>query len=331
MVTEVFNTGDRVSHPTFGFGTITEVNADDYLVSFDNGRNSRIKMGYLSRVEPGDEVDTGWPDSTFFPEPEDTPHFLGSHWQAFVDDTDEILGELPSILPKCLQQTGYGDIYLAPKKKPDSWREAIQLVWPLRVHGLSLVIATGKSQNELVSVFPFYSSGIQQTLTLNEVTVWQSGVEAQITASWGESVITFFDSQFVINRAWYQADRQYEFILTGIAYEAGPAEETEFEVEMRQEVLDAINNHREPNEEPLVGKQTFSLKGAAMFLNVSGWDKDDYNFRGQIKTVEPMKEWLGQQGWKVIVTVMRFDDEDADLAILITEKAWQGKEPPKVG
>ena len=42
---------------------------------------------------------------------------------------------------------------------------------------------------------------------------------------------------------------------------------------------------------------------------------------------------LGQDAWLVRATVMRLSDyrsEDVDLDILITRKAWEGSEPPRV-
>ncbi len=45
----------------------------------------------------------------------------------------------------------------------------------------------------------------QPVKAVRRVNVRESGLEARITADWGESTITFFDSQYVINRAWYRA------------------------------------------------------------------------------------------------------------------------------
>ena len=75
-----------------------------------------------------------------------------------------------------------------------------------------------------------------------------------------------------------------------------------------------------------------SLRGVAMFMQVDGWDADDYSFRGSVKSVREVQgEILGQEGWFVRVTVLRFSDSDFDLDILITRRAWQGETPPVVG
>ncbi len=37
---------------------------------------------------------------------------------------------------------------------------------------------------------------------------------------------TFFDTAFLINRGWYEADRDYDILLAGIAYDGRPAQTT---------------------------------------------------------------------------------------------------------
>lgn len=272
-----------------------------------------------------------WPDSTFIPEGEGARHFLGSHWKPFAEDSTEILKRLPEFLGNALVQAGYGEFRKPPRAVPGEWPHGLQLVWPLRVQGLAMVVRTERQGNTLVSVFPFFVTGSQQTLTLRDVVVWESGVEAQITAGWGEGEITFFDTQFTTNRGWYEAGRRYDFILSGIAYDARPAEDRKIQFNHPPEVLAALNLHRRAGEPPRENPATLSFEGAAVFLPIRNSDADDYNFRAPVKSVEKFEDWLGQDGWRVRATVMRFGDEDGDLDILITERAWSGKAPPRVG
>lgn len=58
---------------------------------------------------------------------------------------------------------------------------------------------------------------------------------------------------------------------------------------------------------------------------------DDYQLRAPIKQVTEFQDFLGQEGWRVRATVFRFGDEDADLDIVITRRAWSGDQPPHVG
>lgn len=121
-----------------------------------------------------------------------------------------------------------------------------------------------------------------------------------------------------------------------ISYAARRPRVNEFQAKQHAEVLKFLSKlareqGREPNMEEI---QTFSMVGMSMFLPVEGWDEDDYGFRGPAKSVREVKDVLGQDGWLVRATILRLpecDTEDVDLAILITRRAWQEKEPPAPG
>ncbi|MFO1507018.1 MAG: hypothetical protein U1F23_08075 [Lysobacterales bacterium] len=60
----------------------------------------------------------------------------------------------------------------------------------------------------------------------------------------------------------------------------------------------------------------------AMLIPMPGWDDDEYQFRGPVREITEVADILGEPAWRLIVTVMRFGDEDANLAILVTRRAW---------
>jgi hypothetical protein len=180
-------------------------------------------------------------------------------------------------------------------------------------------------------MFPFYPGGTSHTLTLLDVSVWDNGVEAQICASLGDPDITFYDAHYLLNRGWYERGREYEFILTGIAYNAGPAQTTEMPYtpnpdQIAWEAVLAQERGEEPRETPA----TIRLDGAAFFLAISEWDVDDYSFRGPVQDVKPFADFLGQNGWLVTATIFHLE-EDVNLNIVITNQAWQGDAPPQIG
>lgn len=338
MDTQHWVVGSRVEHALHGSGSVTFVGTDYVGIAFDNAGEALIRRDTLENeapatspaVEPGrDELP--WPESTFVPEDEDARHFLGSHWDPFVEDSKDIVKRLPEMLPDALLQTGYGADRKPSRTVPDDWPKGFQLVWPLRTHGLALILRPEAEANMIVSMFPFFATGSQHTLTLQEVSVWEGGLEAQITAGWGEGEVTFFDTQYVINRNWYEAGKDYDFILSGMAYHAGPAEQHEWKINRHPDQVAWMNQRRYEGEDPCDTTCMVNLDGAAIFLPVSDWDVDDYSFHAPIKSVTGFDDWLGQDGWRVRATVMRFDNEDADLDILITRRAWSGDAPPQVG
>lgn len=334
--------GSRIEHPVHGPGTVTSVGTDYLGIAFDAGGEALIRRAAFEQQAQAPTADESaptarttlpWPQSTFVAEPADTPHYLGSHWDPFVEDSDEIIRRLPDIIHGALVQTGYGEARKPPLDAPPDWPLGFQLVWPLREQGIALIVRHEEQENLLVSLFPFSASGSQQTLTLREVSVWKGGLEAQIEADWGDASVTFFDTQYLINRAWYEAGKSYDFILTGLAYSANVAERREWKIDQHADVVAWLNQHLEEGDEPHEDATTVSLDGTALFLPVEGWDTDDYSFHAPVKSVTEFQGWLGQDGWRVSATVMRVGEgeRDADLDIVITRRAWAGAAPPQVG
>ncbi len=327
--------GSRFRHDEYGEGTVTYVGEDYFSVSFDGGGRILLRLeafGQQVREENSPvQATIPWPQSTFIHEEEEGQHFLGSHWDPFVDDRAEIFGRLPEIMPEALVATGFAESRRPARREPDEWPAGFILNWPLRIQGLSMVIRVDDEANNMVSIFPFYATGSQHTLIVKSVKVWESGLEAQITAAWGETEVSFFDTSFPINRIWYERNETFDFILTGIAYNVRPAANKEISFRQHPEVVEWVNRELVP-EEPLTDSEfVISMEGASVFLPVEGWDIDEYRFHAPVKEVSEFSDWLGQDGWKVRATVMRFDEVDADLDILITRRAWHGDDPPRVG
>ena len=338
--TRTLAVGNRIEHSVYGPGTVTFVGADYLCIAFDSAGEALIRRESLERGE--DLAVAGprtcvrdtlpWPASTFILEDADAPqHYPGSHWNPFIEDAKALMGSLPDMLSQALVQTGYGEGCTSDHALPDDWPQGIQLVWPLRVQGVALIVSLGGETSRLMSMFPFFTGASQHTLTLREVTVWKGGVEAQISASWGEAEVTFFDTQYLINRTWYETGRRYDFVLSGIAYKAGPAERHEWKINRHPDEVTWMNQCLEADEKPHEAVYTLNMDGAAILLPVSGGDADDYEFHAPVKSVTEFSNWLGQDGWRVCATVMRFGERDADLDILITRRAWSAKAPPQIG
>ncbi len=61
-----------------------------------------------------------WPESTFVYEAPNAQHFLGSHWDAFFEDSKTILENLPTIVQSAEPWMG-GVNQEAPRQLPDNW------------------------------------------------------------------------------------------------------------------------------------------------------------------------------------------------------------------
>jgi hypothetical protein len=334
-----FHIGQNLTHPEHGDCTVTFVGKNYVGVEFDDGGNALIKKDAFHEVPDSSEQtiqprvrSLSWPESTFVQENADAKHFLGSHWDAFFEDTQQILKRLPTIVQSA--EPWIGGVNQKPTRPlPDEWIPGFVLVWPNHRQGLMVIISPGKENNELKSFYPFATDGGQHSLTIQQINVWESGVEAQIEVEIGITTIIFFDIAFAKHRLWYEGGKSYEFILMGIAYGAKPSEVMEMPIKHNPDQISWQRVLAENRGEPIPEEPTIlSLRGMAMFMQVDGWDIDDYSFRGPIKSVKDVHgEILGQEGWFVRVTVLRFDDNDFNLDILITKRSWQGDSSPAIG
>ena len=99
----------------------------DYLgIAFNGGGEALFRRDSLAKnaptvlepMEPARETPL-WPASTFILKGKDARHFLGSHWDPFVENLKDLLGRLPEILPNALVQTGYGESRQPARSVPD--------------------------------------------------------------------------------------------------------------------------------------------------------------------------------------------------------------------
>jgi len=271
-------------------------------------------------------------ERTFVIEEEENEHYMGTHWDMFFNEPKEAFKQLPEIVPQAIPMMGWASFQEpSPYHRNRKWPEAICLSWPRRKLGVLMVIKPSEQSNALESFFPFVGKGAEHTITINRVHVWHGGFEAQISAKLGSNLISFFDPLYVINREWYVSGNQYQFILTGLAYSCRKAKNLTMDVRLpedaRKAILEALGDEAED-----VDIDTLHTQGMAGLLPTEEGDIDEYEFRGPVKAVEGI-EMLGQPAWKLRTTVTRDleTNDDVDLDIIVTHKAWEGGKPPKVG
>lgn len=351
-MSDKFKMGDRILHPSFGKGGIIGIasaaernsKCAQVQIHFDSGAIKWLALEYArlvlldERDDPvREEGGIQWPESTFIFETKEVEHYLGAHWEPFFDDAQELFVRLPEIMPTALVQACYGDNRKPIREIPTEWPLGIHLCWPLRVRGLGTTeyIDNENKTLNIVSLYPFWNEGTQARLTIKSVNVWHGGCEAQLTAAWGDAEVSFFDTQFMINRGWYEAGRACEFVLSGIAYSAAPAVHRTTTIKHDAETLAKINALlAQDGKEPIEAERKVIFDGAAIFLPIDEWDVDDYSFHAPITEVREFDDFLGQKGWRVRATVMRaigLETDDVDLTIVITQRAWGGDKPPYVG
>lgn len=351
--------GDRLIHAEHGPAEVRFVGNEyiglrfdgsetqEALIRFDNAPLAPWSADaeahwHAARAETEAEIKPPrpWPASTFDFEAADSEdaHYLGSHWDPwYADGVAELVPRLPELLQTAVLT---GQEYAARDAlhgTPAAWIRGHHLAWPDAQRGVMLNIAVDPDEhkNLFAGMVPFDTQGSRHTLRLDRVKVWPSGVEAQIEAYAGEAAIAFYDTHFLHTRGEYEHGRTLEFSLVGMAYAARPS--TVFELPFTPNPDDMAWQQQcaaERGESWEGPPEKILLDNMALFIPVSEWDIDDYQFRGPVKAVEAFDDFLGQSGWRVRVTVLRLSEyaqEDFDLDVLISRRAWEGEAPPRLG
>jgi len=347
MTAPEFYEGMEIVHPEYGLCDVIYIGSDYVGVELKNGafafallKKDTFEVTSDNLNSKGDRSkrpsveSSSWLSSTFIHENSEKEHFLSAHWDPFFDEGNVIFKQLPEIIQRGKRWLSFGEIKQAPRQEPAEWSTGYALAWPAQRQGVIAAIRIGKDINEVMSLFPFFSDAGEHSLVLNNVHVWESGVEAQIDATFlNGAVITFFDVGFIPNRPWYETGHHYEFILAGLAYSARPGTINEIPANRHPDDLafERLVAKRKGMQPPLQS-QTISLSGMTFFLQIDGWDVDEYRFRGPVKSVkETPFDILGQSGWIVRVTVIKFRNNNIDLDILITRKVWKSDRAPFIG
>ena len=335
-----FTVGQKIFHPEYG-EAIVQVVGEDYVgLKFPDGQQGlfkkedfTLKPSKIEKSAAGKPFKFPWPQSTFVEDGEDDEHYPGVHWHPFVDDVTQIMRKLPDFLQTASVKNALGLVLKPERTLPEEWEQGFVLAWPSSEQGVAIGIRTTEAgNNEIVTLFPFTGRGSQHLLTVRKVRIWKDGLTAHMDAFFGDAELSFFDTDFVANRGWYEAGQPHEFILAGLAYNAQPSTISELPFILHRDVL-AWQSQMEDQqgEAPVRGKDTISLIGMSMLIPLRDGDLDEYSFRGQVIQVESFSDFLSQKGWRTRVRVIRDSPENMDLDIWVTEKVWEGKHPPQVG
>lgn len=271
-------------------------------------------------------------DKTFDYE-DNQEHFVGSHFDAFFDDMQE---DVMMQIPTMMENSAVVESFFTSEEEimdDEKWQKGFILRYPPESlnEGIGVIvgIVEEKSNLQLISMFPHLDYGQKYELELLKVYVWSNGHEAQIEVDLGFTSLFFYDICYDLHRKWYFQGKKYLFQILGIAYRARYRVEKEITVEMKPEVLEAIEwDSKETT-------RTISLVGMSSFVPIDEWDRDDYSFSGIIQNVQEIDISISnEKGWICTTRVLREgsnDDAIYDMDILVTKRTWKEEELPKVG
>lgn len=258
---------------------------------------------------------------------EDEQHYAGSHIAPFIE-VEEALKSLPDILPNAVVSQSYADMTSLTPPYPCSlpFPKAASLAYPNHRGDLVALILIEEDANRFASMFPYKWAGKTFDATIDQVYVWDNGVEGQVEIDTHGFLLTFFDTHFISDKEFFVSAGKYGFSLLGIGYDIGYPEKNELTVKMKKEVLQVMGEEVEADTD-----KVFSLQGMKTFMNIGQDERDEYSFRGSILSVKN-ETMMGLSIYLITIDALRnIDDETFELPVIVSHKAWKESEVPKVG
>jgi len=333
--------GTRVFQRHFGRGTVTACHATgDVDVVFLDGQTRRVSTDpvWLVPLTPAQDealarLDRRNCEATFQRDDKSHAHGHGGHWGIFVEDP---LVFMQGILPKAIPHWGtlpcYGASRVPPFALPPDSAPGWVRCWPIPRQGAIFVVKGVPAQgnrNEVVSFYPWVSEGVQHRLRIERVDVWEDDLEGQITGSIADTFgVSFFDAQLAAHRGFYSANREYEFVLAGLAYSCRNPATQEFVFPLSPEAQRA---YRRAGVAIVDDKMALGMAGSTCLIPSPSRDRDDCLYRGPVTRVE-QTELIGRPTAKLWVTVARDPDtqQSLELAVYVPDRSLEGP-VPKVG
>lgn len=329
--------GDRVVHKRYGRGTVLSAPAGPTIrVRFEGlGEYSFVPdtphLRPLSAGEEARQVEAerrGY-EQTFAPVDALEDHFHGDHWAVLEAEAVEFCSLLPEIVAGGVLRDPFEvpRLYLPPEEP-----HGINLTWPVPREGVVVAVRIGRGEdpNEVMGVYPRIQLGTQHRVAIERVYPWEGLVEGQIEAILGDAVVTFFDVFYATHKWCYRAGREYEFILTGLAYDCRVVDSEPMAIRDPE----AVRVFAEASGRPGDGGSPVEIqtRGMAMLLPLAKGDRDDYQFQGPVKEVTAT-DFLGRAVWRLRVTVLRrlADNADIDLDVYAAPRCFPEDRPPRVG
>lgn len=214
---------------------------------------------------------------------------------------------LVDLMKKAKKAHTYASEHESEKPEENNGLQTKQLVFPGNKAGLSLIISKeANSKNKSIeAIFPFIKDGFEYPCRI--LSVMQAdpdyAFEGQIEAFVDEEenlVLTFYDINYLDNKALYKPDGEYKFVLTGLAHS-----------------VEIIEN-----------EDLISLESADNTVK-----SEKYNLNTVVREIEEYSENVnGSKVWGLTV-VLGFmpDGEDIPLKLYLTEKALNDSPLPNVG
>lgn len=261
----------------------------------------------------------------------------GSHWETVLGE-ESIVAKLKEIVQNSgvlSRKRTKVDFGAGPEEK-----DVFTLVCPTSEDSpldFMTLLAENDGYNELVSAYPFVREGALLNGKITDIEIWNNNVEAVVTMEFGEDrEISFFATDYNINKAKYQVGAYCEVRLASFAYECKvqDTQKLSFKLEgdaaknFRSNLGEDIRNElgvKENDESPI----QFDASEMTLLLPISDDYKDDYKFLSPVQSVSTF-EILGVRMLELGIFVDEgLGGDRIALPLFVRESMFGGQDNPK--
>lgn len=261
----------------------------------------------------------------------------GSHWETVLGE-ESIVAKLKEIVQNSgvlSRKRTKVDFGAGPEEK-----DVFTLVCPTSEDSpldFMTLLAENDGYNEWVSAYPFVREGALLNGKITDIEIWNNNVEAVVTMEFGEDrEISFFATDYNINKAKYQVGAYCEVRLAAFAYECKIHDTRELSFQLdgdkaksfRSNLGEDIRNElgvKENDESPI----QFDASEMTLLLPISDDYKDDYKFLSPVQSVSTF-EILGVRMLELGIFVDEgLGGDRIALPLFVRESMFDGQDNPK--
>lgn len=171
------------------------------------------------------------------------------------------------------------------------------------------LIVEKEGQNQAWTLYPFMDDGTLYEVYIENIYEWENGIEATIEGRIGERLITFFMSDYYLNKCKIARGGSYSFKLSALAYSCELLKETTFKFE-GEKAIDYLLKIGEPlsfDENGDVEPVVFYLDKMVAFLQSNKDYPDDVQYQSPVQSVEQVGDGDDAM-YKIEIAVSRDSD-----------------------
>ena len=238
----------------------------------------------------------------------------GDHWLCILENPEEQFSE---ILSTSVENASVicGDVETDYNIDGKTHGRVIEVEYSKKDDSIAIriIFCPIDDSIQLISVYPCVKKGVQLSLKIAGITEWENGLEAWISAELpDERELTFFDSNYAINKDKYEVGKTYNFMIGALAYLADEPEQKGFFIEGQKAVdfRTRLGQELEYDENGKVKPIEISTESLCAFMQVCA-SPDDVEFISTVEKFETVDSF-DDSFWKFHVINRSMDDEECD-------------------